>query len=222
MSKSLESPHSEVEDNVCTSEDGSKTCNRCQQQKSHEDFNKCGSARDGLRRACKSCTNVTHNGPDAELAREAKKRYYLKNRELVIERSAAWREANPESYSGHMRSLKTHDPELAKKRARGYTLKRKYGITLEQYDELLARQNHCCAICGRHESEFKTNLAVDHSHRSGRIRGALCTACNYRLVAKHEDAELLRKIADYVEQGTEWFVPEKKKRRRKATRKVKA
>jgi len=43
---------------------------------------------------------------------------------------------------------------------------------------------------------------------------------NYRLVARHEDPELLRKVANYLEQGTEWSVPAKK-RRRKTTRKVK-
>lgn len=112
------------------------------------------------------------------------------------------------------------DPEVARKRARGYALKRKYGITLEQYDELLARQNNACAICERPASDFPTSLAVDHDHKTGRIRGALCTHCNYRMVAKHSDGSLLRKIADYIEQGTEWFVPPKPKKKKRKARNV--
>jgi hypothetical protein len=41
-------------------------------------------------------------------------------------------------------------------------LKRKYGITLDQYNQLFAQQNGSCAICSRHQSEFKVALAVDH------------------------------------------------------------
>jgi hypothetical protein len=56
---------------------------------------------------------------------------------------------------------------------------------------------------------------VDHDHFSGEIRGLLCTYCNYRVVGKHRDGELLRRIADYVEQGTGWFVPKKKKTKKR-------
>lgn len=90
-------------------------------------------------------------------------------------------------------------------------LRRKFDISLEQYSELLKKQNNCCAVCERHVSEFNKELAVDHNHQTGEIRGLLCTNCNYRLVAKHTNGELLRKIADYVEQGTGWFVPKKKR-----------
>jgi hypothetical protein len=49
----------------------------------------------------------------------------------------------------------------------------------------------------------------------------LCRYCNHRLVGRHRDSRLLRRIADYLDVGTGWFVPEKKKRRRKTPRKVK-
>jgi hypothetical protein len=105
--------------------------------------------------------------------------------------------------------------------ARGGHLKRTYGITLAQYDELLAKQDEKCAICLKHESEFNVKLAVDHDHISGEIRGLLCRYCNHRLVGRHRDADLLRRIADYIEKGTGLFVPPKKKRPRKTRRKVK-
>lgn len=153
--------------------------------------------------------------------KQYRKQYYQKNQERIKQKSKEYRLANLETVRKKMREVSKErrelNPELAKTRARGYSLQRKYGITLEQYDELLAKQNYCCAICERHESEFKTKLAVDHNHATSEIRGLLCTHCNYRMVAKHKDGNLLRKIADYIEQGTGWLVP--KKARKKVKRK---
>lgn len=111
---------------------------------------------------------------------------------------------------------------LNEERPKGYChrsnhLKRVYGISVAQYNELLEKQKHCCAVCGKHEDEEKKNLAVDHNHITGEIRGLLCNYCNRRIVGRHRDGDLLRRVADYIEQGTGWFVPKKrpKKRRRK-------
>lgn len=109
-----------------------------------------------------------------------------------------WREANKEKQA------------VLTRRA---NLKRYYGITLEQYDELLEKQEHKCVICDRHEDEFKTRLCVDHNHSTGEIRGLLCNYCNHRVIGRHKDGELLRKMADYVDGGTGWFVPKKKRKR---------
>lgn len=107
------------------------------------------------------------------------------------------------------------DPE----KQRAYSLKRLYGITLEQYDELLARQEEKCAVCQKHQSEFPVRLAVDHDHKTGEVRGLLCRYCNHRLVGRHRDPALLRRIADYLEVGTGWFVPERKRKRKRNGRK---
>jgi len=55
-------------------------------------------------------------------------------------------------------------------------LKRKYGITLEQYDQMLEAQGGGCAICAR--APGKQVLAVDHCHETGRVRALLCSGCN--------------------------------------------
>lgn len=93
-------------------------------------------------------------------------------------------------------------------------LMKTYGITLEQYDELLEKQNQCCAVCLKHEKEFKMKLAVDHNHKTGEIRGLLCTNCNHRLIGRHTDAERLRRMAAYIDQGTGWYVPPRKRKKR--------
>lgn len=109
--------------------------------------------------------------------------------------------------------------ERAVANRRRHHLLKTYGISLEQYEELLNRQQGCCAICERHYSEFKTRLAIDHNHFTGEIRGLLCTYCNHRVIGRHRDGELLRKMANYVDGGTGWFVPKKPRKRKKRNRK---
>lgn len=59
---------------------------------------------------------------------------------------------------------------------RDWLLKRDYGISLEQWDELMLLQGGMCAIC---EKEFMDQLPqTDHNHRTGKVRGLLCTRCN--------------------------------------------
>lgn len=68
------------------------------------------------------------------------------------------------------------------KKARNWTLQRKFGISLVQYEEILASQNYTCAICHKPESVKRKgivkDLAVDHNHITKKIRGLLCQACN--------------------------------------------
>lgn len=98
-------------------------------------------------------------------------------------------------------------------------LRRVYGITLEQYNELLDRQGGGCAICGKTPKEEGRSLAVEHDHVSGFIRGVCCLYCNKYLIGRHRDSGLLIKIADYVDQHTGWKVPTKKKKKRKKKKK---
>lgn len=73
-----------------------------------------------------------------------------------------------------------------------------FGITWDEYDFLLAAQNYRCAICDG--KPRKHALAVDHDHKTGEIRGLLCSKCNHRLLGSaHDDPARLRKAADYLE-----------------------
>lgn len=64
------------------------------------------------------------------------------------------------------------------RRRRDLYYKRTYGISLEQYEQMLESQNHRCALCGRHESEFKNRLAVEHNHKTKKVRSLCCFSCN--------------------------------------------
>jgi Recombination endonuclease VII len=78
--------------------------------------------------------------------------------------------------------------------SRTYHLKRRYGITAEEADEMLAEQGGLCAICRTEPAAH-----VDHDHDTGRIRELLCFHCNGGLGQFKDDPELLRAAADYVE-----------------------
>jgi len=106
---------------------------------------------------------------------------------------------------------------------RKYNLKYTYGITEEEYNQLLEKQNHRCFVCERHESTFNKKLSVDHDHKTGEIRGLLCTNCNRVVIGRHTDPRLLSRAAEYLSQEfTGWFVPKRKKRRsRKKIQKIK-
>ncbi|MCA1223563.1 endonuclease VII domain-containing protein [Streptomyces sp. 8L] len=79
----------------------------------------------------------------------------------------------------------------------GHNLKR-YGLTLEEYQDKLATQEGRCAICGDEPPEGK-RLHVDHNHETGAVRDLLCRWCNYALGnVKDEPGRLLAMIS-YLE-----------------------
>lgn len=73
-----------------------------------------------------------------------------------------------------------------------------YGITTEDYNLLLEKQHHKCALCKRHDDEFKTRLAVDHDHNTGEIRGLLCRGCNLALGRLGDTEESLLRVIKYL------------------------
>lgn len=92
-----------------------------------------------------------------------------------------------------------------KKNYRKYQYWLKHGITHLQYDLMAKAQNKLCIICGQPEvlensvSGKILSLAVDHCHKTGKIRGLLCTNCNLMLGKAKDSPEILRKAAEYLE-----------------------
>lgn len=93
-----------------------------------------------------------------------------------------------------------------KEQGRDYSLRSKYDLTLEQYNELLIKQKGVCALCGLVETAVEKyhkgikRLAVDHCHTTGNIRGLLCSSCNIGIGNLKHNPELLRKAAVYCEE----------------------
>lgn len=92
--------------------------------------------------------------------------------------------------------------ENAQLSQRGRNLKHKYGITLEEYEAMLLKQNHKCAICGTPDakttSKAQNSFCVDHDHVTGEVRGLLCSNCNRGLGLLGDTVEALKKALKYI------------------------
>lgn len=84
-----------------------------------------------------------------------------------------------------------------------HRLSTKFGLTRDEYDRIGETQNWLCAICSKPEtSTFRRSirrLAVDHCHKTGRIRGLLCRKCNQGIGHLRDDVAILRKAITYLE-----------------------
>lgn len=83
-------------------------------------------------------------------------------------------------------------------------IKSVYGLDEKEYKNLIFLQNNLCAICNQPESNKSKkgkikNLAIDHCHTSGKVRGLLCQACNITLGHAKEDIEVLKRMIAYLE-----------------------
>ena len=85
-----------------------------------------------------------------------------------------------------------------KERMRITAYMRKYGITIEEYEILLAEQNGCCAICLVVTGSDGKRLSVDHNHETGEVRGLLCDNCNTGLGMFKDNPSLLAKAINYL------------------------
>ena len=99
----------------------------------------------------------------------------------------------------HHRAWKDKNPDAAKEVIRRRVLKSRYGLTPEDVDALIERQNGLCAIegCGADANR------IDHDHKTGKVRGLLCHSCNLWLAPLEEDQRQWREAADAYLQRSE-------------------
>jgi hypothetical protein len=79
-------------------------------------------------------------------------------------------------------------------------LRKDYGITIEQYDAMLAAQGGVCAICKKPRANGH-RLHVDHNHTTGEVRGLLCVTCNSAIGTLKEDPTLFAAALAYLRGG---------------------
>jgi superfamily II RNA helicase len=125
------------------------------------------------------------NNPDKarESHRIAQKKWRDKNREKVRAVSKEWTRENRDKVNEYRR--RQH-------------YKQKYGITMEERDEMLASQGGC-ACCGGKEPGNKYGWVVDHCHAGGQVRGILCHHCNVALGNVKDDITHLKLLIAYLE-----------------------
>ena len=112
-----------------------KRCRICEELEPLSDFYRMAGMRDGFRNECKSCNlaqQAARHRTDPGPKRERARRWARENRERKAETERAYRASGRKRISDR----KSH-------------LKRNYGLTVEQYEEMLAAQGGVCAICQR-------------------------------------------------------------------------
>lgn len=71
-----------------------------------------------------------------------------------------------------------------------YRLKRKYNLTLNEYENMIVNGCHLCEAC--------KNLHIDHDHETLKIRGILCKSCNQSLGFAQDDVGKIKNVKDYL------------------------
>lgn len=110
--------------------------------------------------------------------------YRLYCKSCQKQQTEAWRQRNLPRWKSNMRAA---------------SIFRQYGLTREGHAALVAEQAGTCAICKTACSTGR-DLAVDHDHTTGKVRGLLCQACNVTLGQMRDDPQLLRAAADYLDE----------------------
>lgn len=137
----------------------------------------------------------------------ASREYYEANKEQIKARARQWKLDNPEKAKAsqrryaqtprrqEMRRAYYHaNKAAAMARQRTYELKKLYGLTMAQYEAMLAEQDGRCLICRK----VMAPPAVDHDHETGEVRGLLCRQCNTAIGLLGDDPAMLVRATEYL------------------------
>jgi len=129
-----------------------------------------------------------------EQTKNRQREYYEKNKERYRQRYLESREAKIE----YSRKYKEENRERVDLSNKAYLLK-KYAVTVAEWQEMLIKQDHQCAICAAQLCRGTGRSALDHCHTTGAIRKILCAPCNKGLGFFRDSPDSLRKAAAYLE-----------------------
>ena len=107
----------------------------------------------------------------------------------------AWKSQN----TGRIKKKHTRDYLSS----RNYMLKLRYGISLDQYEEIRESQNYLCGICTKDSREMTYHMHVDHNHETGKVRGLLCAPCNVFLGVIKDCPEKLERAKNWLHKERE-------------------
>lgn len=175
---------------------GSKCCTVCGDVKAMVEFCKDNSKKSGRSSRCKDCSNTK--------AAE----YKLKRRESYQGPSVLGKKCCccgeeklaskfPKSISSSD-GLRNYCTTCKRERSKDARLQRQYGITIQEYKDILSSQNMRCACCGTKKCSAGLPFCVDHDHNTGEVRGLLCQACNTSIGKLGDTIEGVRKALDYL------------------------
>ena len=153
-----------------------KICKSCKKAKELDEFGVSNRTKDLHMASCKACESAKA------------KIYYAKHKEQIKERCRA-----------NWKLDRTEWPEKANEYRQHKTAYRitKYGISLEEHAKLLTSQNDSCAICKLPFNDARPSH-IDHDHKTGKVRGLLCKACNTGLGNFRDNSVYIEKAIAYL------------------------
>lgn len=177
-----------------------KTCTKCSCEKDESGFY-MRSNKKSIDSQCKECVKkraVEWWDKNPDKRKISDRIYRSKNKVKLYAAARKWALNNPEKRKKICREWRRNNPGVE----RNYRYSSKYGISLEDYNQLYDQQNGLCLICGKGESRTLkgsiTRLVVDHDHSNGKVRGLLCHACNYTLGIVGDDIKILLSMMNYL------------------------
>lgn len=102
--------------------------------------------------------------------------------------------------SKHWKHGLSHTVKYRTEQTRKSTLKR-FDMSFKEYISILKSQNESCAVCGKSQIANGKSFAIDHDHKTGIVRGLLCSDCNFMLGLAKDDIKLLLKAINYLKRG---------------------
>lgn len=138
---------------------------------------------------------------NAEAKKLYDKEYNKRNYARKLELNRLWREKTGYRYDkkkalAATKKWQSENQEKVRSYRRSRHLKEVYGLSVDEYDYILASQNGRCGAC---KEEFVGKPHVDHCHATGRVRGILCGGCNIALGHAKDDVERLKSLIGYLE-----------------------
>lgn len=142
---------------------------------------------------CSFCYQIKYVSENKEKVMESARNWQQKNKDKSLESTRRWRSKNRDT----LLKTRREQRKAVEPRTRRGEIVKKYGITLVDYEEILAKQNGLCAICERVENNGKA-FCVDHDHENGKIRGLLCYKCNTAIGLLGDNIDLAERAVSYL------------------------
>lgn len=120
-----------------------------------------------------------------------KSTWYQRNKELSKARANAYYANNKEKASAKQKERWKKN----RHHMRAVKVKSVYGLSAQEYDDLIKFHHGRCAICKK-----ERNLNIDHNHETGRVRGLLCAKCNKAIGLFEENEQSLLDAARYLKE----------------------
>ena len=162
-----------------------KVCRQCHEEKTLSDYYYVKESVDGHAHICKKCS-----------ASNAREWYRTHHKRALKTRRGYYKKHKEREKENWKRYYEKHRKRLTQS-AKEYVMKRKFGMTVAAYERMLVGQMGVCAICHKGPGRYP-RLAVDHCHKTGKVRALLCGSCNGGLGLFKDREDVMLAAVEYL------------------------